>query len=291
MRGMKVAVGGVNQNKPRRNGRNLRDQAGGSHSIAVVKSTVLSNFEESLSTFLQSVMDADIDVHGLEKSLWSVAIALGRELFGAILGLRCFQMAYQWVCAAPMGLPNEGHPAGDVRFRLDNDHTAKLNTTFDPMRFHRFALRKPDGKTWIPARALLPHYRKIRSSDMLVEWEAALAVDYPFRQVGEALLFYSHGAADVEDTTIQRHAVALGGLVSQEWMYRSADDIREILTTRATRDLHTKGPLICASTDAHALHRFVDEIWNAKWKMTHGIRVWCIDKDTGNTIHIGGEFT
>jgi hypothetical protein len=126
---------------------------------------------------------------------------------------------------------------------------------------------------------------------MLVEWEAALAADHPFRKAADALLFYSHGATDVEDTTIQRHAVAVGELVSQEWMYWSTEDISEILRHRATRDLDTKRPLIYASTDAHASNRFVDETWNAKWKMTNGIRVWCIDKKTGKTIHIGGEFT
>jgi hypothetical protein len=48
---------------------------------------------------------------------------------------------------------------------------------------------------------------------------------------------------------------------------------------------------VYASTDAHALRRFVDQTWRAPWKMTNGIRLWCIDRDTGETIHLGGEYT
>jgi hypothetical protein len=40
-----------------------------------------------------------------------------------------------------------------------------------------------------------------------------LAADHPFRKASEALLFFSHGAVDLEDTTIERHAVAIGNAV------------------------------------------------------------------------------
>ncbi len=57
------------------------------------------------------------------------------------------------------------------------------------------------------------------------------------------------------------------------------------------RDLDTGRPIIYASTDAHALKRFVDDKWNPKWKMTNGIRLWAIDEKTGETIHLGGQYT
>ena len=98
----------------------------------------------------------------------------------------------------------------------------------------------------------------MRSSELLVEWECALASasDHPFRKAADALLFFSHGAADIEDTTIERHAVAVGAAVPPEWFYLSPAQIREVLETRAVRDLDTGRPLICVSTDAHALRRF-----------------------------------
>jgi hypothetical protein len=125
----------------------------------------------------------------------------------------------------------------------------------------------------------------------LLEWECALAADHPFRKAAEALLFFSHGAADVEDTTIERHAVLLGNAVPVEWLYKTPKEIRGILEEKATRDTLTGRPIVYASTDAHALKRFVDETWNPKWKMTNGIRVWCVDRKTRRIHHLGGEFT
>ena len=126
---------------------------------------------------------------------------------------------------------------------------------------------------------------------MLVAWECAVAADHPFRKAAEALLFFSHGAVDIEDTTIERHAVAIGNAVPTEWLYQTPEKIRDILANEAVRDLDTGQPIIYASTDAHALKRFVDDKWNPKWKMTNGIRVWTIDEKTGKTIHLGGEYT
>jgi len=45
------------------------------------------------------------------------------------------------------------------------------------------------------------------------------------------------------------------------------------------------------SSDAHLIRRYVDETWQAAWKNVNGIRLWCIDKDTGAIIHLGGEYT
>ena len=112
-----------------------------------------------------------------------------------------------------------------------------------------------------------------------------------FRKAAEALLFFSHGAVDVEDTTIERHAVLVGSTIPREWLYRSVGEIREILRDRATLDTTTGRPFVYVSTDAHALRLFDDESWAAAWKMVNGVRMWCKDRVTNATIHLGGEFT
>ena len=126
---------------------------------------------------------------------------------------------------------------------------------------------------------------------MLLEWECRLGAEFPFRRAEEALAFFSHGAAIVEDTTIARHAVRVGNLIDRQWLYRPVSELRKILSERATRDVETDLPIIYASSDAHALRRYVDETWDAQWKMANGIRLWCVDRFTNATIHIGGEYT
>jgi hypothetical protein len=105
------------------------------------------------------------------------------------------------------------------------------------------------------------------------------------------LTYFTHGAVRLEDTTIARHLVRLGQLVTRDDMYRTPEEIRAILLEQATRDRETGRPLLNMSSDAHALRRFVDDTWAAKWKMTNGIRLWCEDNKTGQVIHLGGEFT
>ena len=95
----------------------------------------------------------------------------------------------------------------------------------------------------------------------------------------------------VEDTTIARHAVMVGNLIDRQWLYRPLAEVREGLAQRATRDTESGKPIMSASTDAHAQRRYVDETWDAEWKMANGIRLWCVDRSTGATIHIGGEYT
>lgn len=97
---------------------------------------------------------------------------------------------------------------------------------------------------------MFPHYPHMRSSELLIEWECALAADHPIRKASEALPFFSHVALDLEDTTIERHAVAIGNAVPPEWLYQTPEKIREILRDRAVCDLDTGLPIINASTDA-----------------------------------------
>ena len=90
---------------------------------------------------------------------------------------------------------------------------------------------------------------------------------------------------------ISRHILSRSSIVDPDWLYRKPQDIREILTTSATRDKESGRPLIYLSTDAHALRRYVGATWATHWKMINGIRLWCEDASTGELIHIGGEFT
>jgi hypothetical protein len=124
-----------------------------------------------------------------------------------------------------------------------------------------------------------------------LEWETRLGSDHPFRTAQQALTYFTHGAVRLEDTTIARHLVRVGQLITRDDMYRAPEEIRRVLLERATRDRETNRPLLYCSSDAHALRRFVDDTWAAKWKMSNGIRLWCEDKKTGRVIHLGGEFT
>ncbi len=87
------------------------------------------------------------------------------------------------------------------------------------------------------------------------------------------------------------HAVLVGDAVPVELLYRKPEDIRKVLREKATRDVKTGRPIVYASTDAHALKRFVDDTWTPKWKMTNRLRVWCVDRETEKVVHLGGEFT
>ncbi len=183
-----------------------------------------------------------------------------------------------------------GLAMADVRLRMEQDYFAKIKSTFGPVRFPWFAFRGADGRTRVPARELFPLHPVMRVTEPLLEWESALAADHPFRKA-DALLFFTHGAADVEDNSLERHAVLAGTAIPPEWQYRRPEEFRKILQDRASRDSLSGKTVVYGSTDAHALRRFVDETWTAPWKMSNGIRVWCIDAKTGETVHLGGEYT
>ena len=124
-----------------------------------------------------------------------------------------------------------------------------------------------------------------------MEWECRLASDMPFRQAQAAVKFFTRGHATPEDTTIARHMMSAASLVDRHWLFRSPTELATLLDTRATRDTETGRPLLYASTDAHNLRVYVDETWDAQWKSANGIRLWCKDRETGETIHLGGEYT
>ncbi len=233
--------------------------------------------------------DEGATVHELEKVAWKCVLELGMMLMATGVGRLCGRATEQDIEAR--GLTKE-----QVSLRLDQDYWGTLSTTLGDVKFPWFAYRDHSVSagtvTRAPAKtAVLPLYKHCRSSELLVEWESRLGSDHPFRYAQDALSFFTHGAAHLEDTTIARHMVAVGNLVDREWTYRTGEDIAELLLTRATRDPNTGRPLLYASTDAHALRTYVDPTWDAKWKMTNGVRLWCIDSFNGATIHLGGEYT
>ena len=263
-----------------------------SSQLLSVKARLLEAFENLLDPLLKRADTEAISARTAEEACWEAVLPLGALLLTSMLGVRCRAESERLVRENGWTLEPDGDGLS-VRFRLDDDYTARFKSTFGPLAVPLFAIRKasPGVATFTPAKALFPHYPKMRSTELLLEWECAVGADHPFRKAAEALLFFSHGAVDIEDTTIERHAVAIGNAVPTDWLYQTPAKIRHILATQAVRDLDTGLPIIYASTDAHALKRFVDDKWNPKWKMTNGIRVWTIDERTGKTIHLGGEYT
>jgi hypothetical protein len=249
---------------------------------AVVKAELLRSFASLVDPLLAAARSGGLTAREAERKTWSALIAVGALLLTALFAAMCRG-------AMERAIEELGLELTDVRLRMDTDYWAKIRTTLGPIAFPWFAFRWRGVR--VPARALFPLHPDVRSSDLLLEWESSVASDHPFRKAEEALRFFSHGAAVVEDTTIERHAVLVGQTVPSEMLYLPKDKMREVLTKRAVLDTETGRPIVHVSTDAHALRLFVDKTWAAKWKMVNGIRLWCKDRDTDETIHLGGEFT
>lgn len=249
-----------------------------------VKAELVATFAALLDPILEAAELGTLTPREAERRAWSLVVSLGAAVLCAVFTVLCRRATEQAIGVAGLDLV-------DVPLRMDKDYFATIKTTFGRVRFPWFAYRSPDGTTQTPARALFPLHPTMRVSEVLLEWETALAAEHPFRKAAEALLFFTHEAVDTEDTTLERHAVRVGRAIPREWMYRSVAEIRRLLRDHATRDTQTDCPIVYASTDAHALPRFVDDTWAAAWKMTNGIRLWCIDKDTAATHHLGGEYT
>lgn len=242
-----------------------------------VKSHLCGMFEEAVDKLL---VDDTLSPRAMEEAVWNLLIQVGRELLASLLMMACWRITAR---------ETEGRR---VRLRLDNDYIISHSTTLGVLRVPLFAYRDEQQRTHTPARdALFPLHPRCRSSELCLEWETRLGSNLPFRQAEEAMDFYSHGAARIEDTTIARHIGVIGELVDEQWTYRAPEDIKQILRDRATRDAKTGRPILYTSSDAHALRRFDDDTWEAPWKMINGIRLWCVDGDNGGIIHLGGEYT
>lgn len=238
---------------------------------------------------MTAAVDEGASVRELEELSWKFVHELGSSLLSAALARKCAR-------ATEADLQGRGLDENEVSLRMDRDYWATLSTTLGPVSFPWFAYRDRSVAagtvTRTPAKqAVLPLWRRCRSSELLLEFESRLGSDHPFRHAQQALTFFTHGAVRLEDTTIARHMVTVGNLVDRSWTYRTPEKIASILLTRATRDPETDRPLLYASTDAHALRTYVDETWDAQWKMANGIRLWCIDRRSRATIHLGGEYT
>lgn len=228
-------------------------------------------------------------VRGLEERTWRALLEIGQLLLAMVLNIRCRKASEDDIAERGLGCQR-------TKLRNEADYWYELMTTFGPVRFFSYAYRDmstPVGSvTRVPAReAVVPLYAKTRSSELCLEWESRLGSEHPFRKAQEALTFFTHDAVGLEDTTIARHMGTVAQLIEPEWLYRDPAEIRTILEERATRDTRTGQPILYMSTDAHALRRYVDETWDAQWKMANGIRVWCVDKNNGAVIHLGGEYT
>ncbi len=253
-----------------------------------VKSFIVKDFEAGLDDLLATAT-VDANDRLLEQSIWEHILETARLMMGVAMGLACCRVTEADIRVRGL---TEDH----VRLRNERAYWITMMTTFGPTPFFSFAYRDLSSGvmsvTRTPARErIFPLHRRCRSSQMLLEIETKLGQEMPFRQGQKALPFFTHGAVTLEDTTIERHMMTISRLVDPTWLYQSPEAIREVLRTRATRDLKTDRPLIYLSTDAHALRQFVDESWDARWKMANGLRLWCVDRNSGRIIHLGGEYT
>lgn len=243
-----------------------------------VKKSLLSSCRKKLATVFD---EAPTSARQAELLVWDAVIEVGRELLESVLSLMC------WSASKPQFERNAG-----ARLRLDKDYTLSPMTTFGVVRVPLFAFRAADGKMHSPARkSVFPLYSKCRSSELCLEWETRLGSQLPFRQAQASLSFYTHKAVQLEDSTIARHLATVGAILDRSWTYRTAEDIADILKHKATRDRQTGRPILYFSTDAHALRRYVDDSYDTSWKMINGIRMWCVDRKSGQIVHLGGEYT
>lgn len=237
---------------------------------------------------LMTLAESGSSARDVELEVLKSVFRLGRAVLAALMAVLCRRCTEQ-------DLEQRGLSSDRVKLRLDKEYWAKRMTTLGSIHFPLFAYRERRGAATVtrtPAREeVLPAHRYVRSSELCLEWECRLGSEFPFRRAQEALRFFTHGEVSLEDNTIAAHMVAIGGAVDRRWLYKSAEEIRNILRERAERDEHTGRPVVYASTDAHVQRRYVDDTWAATWKCVNGIRLWCVDRLTGRIIHLGGEYT
>ena len=259
--------------------------------VAREPSTVNAMLAEALSGGVEALVEKASTgalARELEEGVWTLMLSVGRAMLGACMAAACKR-------ATEADIEERGLQPGQATLRMDRDYWATQMSSMGPIHFPLFAYRERRGAitvTRTPARAeVVPMLGHCRSTELCLEWECRLGKDLPFRRAQDALRFFSHGAVREEDTTLAAHAVAIGSVVNREWLYRSLPEIRRILKQRATRDKKTKRPIVYLSQDAHAERRYVDETWKVAWKSLNGLRMWAIDRRTGATIHLGGEYT
>jgi hypothetical protein len=254
---------------------------------SVVNTELTTTFAAGVAAVLAKA-EAGASARQLEQEVWGLALSLGQAVLAASMATACRR-------ATEADLERRRLERGQVVMRTDRNYWATQMTTLGPVCFPLFAYRERrlgGTVTRTPARAeVVPLLGRCRSSEMCLEWEARLGKEHPFRRAQDAVAFFTHGAVREEDTTIAAHLVAVGSVVDRTWLYRPLSEIRRLLQERATCDAETGRPIVYVSTDAHAERRYVDETWEAAWKSYNGLRLWIVDRDSGETIHLGGEFT
>lgn len=250
---------------------------------------------EDIMALVSSALDLGAEEASRGAAVLELELAVAARMVRIAQHLLAFVLAS--ACRAAMEREVEARGLAREQFRLRTDDAgyATLQTTFGPIRFPNFSYRDlsvPVGSvTRSPSRRLLPYHGSCRSSPLCLQWEARLGLQHPFRRAEEMMAFFTRGASTIEDTTISRHMLALSRMIEPEWLYQRPETIRQTIRERATRDKLTGRPLVYVSSDAHALRRYTGDTWALQWKMVNGIRVWCEDAETGQTIHLGGEFT
>lgn len=252
-----------------------------SRDVAVVKAALVDLFSAAIDTLLSAASSGSLTPRGAEAQTWKALVPVGAAVLTALLATLAR-------CATEVALERTGRSSVDVKMRFDREYWFTTTTTFGPVVVPWFAFVH-QRRVEVPARDLFPLWAVCRSSELCVEWEAALASDHPFRKAATALELFTHGAVHLEDTTLERHAVLVGEHIEPDWLYRTPKEIRDLLAD-AKRDEKTGRPVVYASTDAHALRLLQGETWRADWKMINGIRIWCVDDRTATLVPLGGEF-
>ncbi len=257
---------------------------------AADKTQFLLNIDTMLIRFYETVGSVQ-DQRVMEKSVAAFVMAAGAALLATTFSRQCAEDTEQ-------ALASQGLSVDDVTMRKDASYHAKLNSLFGPVVVCLNAFRSPNiafgpvGSTIVPTQTqFMVRYPACHSTLLCLEWEARLGADHPFRMAQEQLNYYTHQAVTLEDTTIARHMLNASHTVDTSWLYKSPAQMAELLRTRALCDLQTGRPVVYISSDAHALRRYTDETWSRQWKMVNGIRIWAVDRVTGQNIHLGGEFT
>ena len=253
-----------------------------------VKSALMFSFERLLDELLDLAEGDEATPRSLEVAVWGKVLPLIRALLTVAWGTLCRR-------SSEADIARRGLTEDQFRLRMEEDYWLTRKSTAGPVLVPLFAyreLRELSSTTRSPARTeVFPLHGKVRSSELLLEWENRMGSRMPFREVEELLGVLTHGAVHAEDNTINAHMTAIGGVIDPGWLYRPPEQVRAILRDQATRDFETDQPIVYVSSDAHALRQFVDETWEAAWKMANGLRLWCIDRRTGAVIHLGGEYT
>jgi hypothetical protein len=261
-----------------------------SNSPAVIKKILLEKAQQIIDPLVDALSEAST-ARSIELDVWSALMPLGNAVLTALMARRC-------EVSMLADLKTRQIQRSEVEVLASANHHASLTTTLGRIRFPLYAYRRrvPDAQHDKVVRTaskvdFLPLLPRCRSSELCLEWETRLGADHPYRIAQQELSFFTHGAVTLEDNTIAAHLVRASAALDRSWLYRTPAAIADILRERAVRDLSNGNPVVYVSSDAHALRRFVDETCTPAWKMANGIRLWCIDRETGEAIHLGGEFT